>query len=230
MVERRYRPIVPVEHGNEREHRRLLAVRANAGLPKDGSEPMQGPLPLMPIATADLTGDYAASLWEGAIVYDTTLNSLVISNGASWVTFYEAGTWVPTLTTNGTDFTSVTYDAVTGGRYVKIGSLVHIQGRLRTDAVTVGAASGNVLIGGLPYAGVAHTGSTNDANSAIAVAQCSGWAGEEPMSINSGPSSLLLQLAYRTAVDGNTSQSVVADVATGADANSIIFGGTYITA
>ena len=66
-------------------------------------------------------------------------------------TFYEEGVWTPTYTTNGTDFTLVTYDGVTKGRYVRIGNMVHLSGIIRTDAITVGGATGDVLIGGLPF-------------------------------------------------------------------------------
>lgn len=90
MVDRKYRPIVPVEHTNEREHRRLLAMRANAGVPKDGSEGMTGPLPLKSFTVAELTGDYAASLWSGAIVYvsnETGGAQPAFSDGTNWRRF-----------------------------------------------------------------------------------------------------------------------------------------------
>ena len=45
VVDRTQRPIVPQTHANEVEHRRMLAVRANASLPKDGSEGMSGAVP-----------------------------------------------------------------------------------------------------------------------------------------------------------------------------------------
>lgn len=46
---------------------------------------------------------------------------------------YEEGTFSPTLTTDGTDFTSVTYFAgFNGGKYTKIGRLVTVQIALGT--------------------------------------------------------------------------------------------------
>jgi hypothetical protein len=87
VVERRYRPIVPTENYDEREHRRMLAVRANACLPKDGSEPMSYPLPLKSFVVADLTGDFAASLWTGAIVNvsnETGGAVIAFSDGTDW--------------------------------------------------------------------------------------------------------------------------------------------------
>lgn len=135
---------------------------------------------------------------------------------------YEEGTWVPRLTTDGTDFTSVTYDAITSGQYTKVGNLVHVQGVLRTDAITVGSATGNLMIEDLPFASLGE--------GTLCVPRSSGWAGEEPsgMTVNTGQTSAYLW--YRTAADGNSAISVVADAGTGADANLIYFGGTYIAA
>jgi hypothetical protein len=87
VAERRYRPIVPVEHADEREHRRLLAVRASASLPKDGTEPMAAPLLFKSFVVADLAGDYAASLWTGAMVYVSNESGgavVAFSDGTDW--------------------------------------------------------------------------------------------------------------------------------------------------
>ena len=88
MVDRRLRPVVPVEHADEREHRRLLAIRASAALPKDGSEPMQYPLPLKSYVVADLTGDFAASLWTGSLIYVSNESGgavVAFSDGSNWL-------------------------------------------------------------------------------------------------------------------------------------------------
>ena len=82
MVE--LRPIVPTVHADETEHRRLLATRVNAALPKDGTEGMTQPLLLKSFAVADLPD---AALWEGAIIYvpDETGGSIIaFSGGTDW--------------------------------------------------------------------------------------------------------------------------------------------------
>ncbi len=87
MVDRTKRPIAPLVFGNEEEHRRRIAERANSCLPKDGSEGMTYPLPLLSLAVADLTGAYAASLWTGALVYVTDETGGAIpcfSDGTNW--------------------------------------------------------------------------------------------------------------------------------------------------
>lgn len=87
MVDRRYRPIAPVDHADEREHRRLIADRANAGLPKDGTEGMSAPMKAWSVTAASLTGDYAASLWEGAVVYVSDEDAFAYSDGTTWQRF-----------------------------------------------------------------------------------------------------------------------------------------------
>lgn len=78
------RPDAPVNHQNESAHRRLIAVRANASLPKDGSQPMTEPLPLFQSTQANLPD---AGLWTGAIVFVTDAprgEQAQVSNGVEW--------------------------------------------------------------------------------------------------------------------------------------------------
>jgi hypothetical protein len=139
-------------------------------------------------------------------------------------TGYEEGLWTPVLTTDGVDFDSVTYDtAVTEGVYTKIGRVVYIYGALQTDAVTVGGATGNVVIGGLPFTRLAGI-----SGAAISIGWSAEWAGEEPTSAL--VTSDYIELYYRNAVDGNSLSTAVADVGTGTNDNSIYFSGFYFTA
>jgi hypothetical protein len=64
---------------------------------------------------------------------------------------YEEGAWTASLTTTGTGFGGVSY-ALNTGRYVKIGRLVNISLRFITSAVTIGPATSNVILSGLPFA------------------------------------------------------------------------------
>lgn len=84
MANQRTRPATPLTHPDEAEHRRLIAMRANASLPKDGTDSMGAPLLLKSYAVADLPD---ASLWTGALVYvsDETGGAVpVFSDGANW--------------------------------------------------------------------------------------------------------------------------------------------------
>jgi hypothetical protein len=143
---------------------------------------------------------------------------------------YEEGTWTPTLTTGGTNFTSVTYNAVTGGKYIKVGNVVHIQGVMRTDAVVIGSASGAVRIDGLPYTVAANIGSTANGNSAICLGLSTTWAVDNPIAGMALPSTTQINLYYRAIVGGATTDLPAATgVATGASSNNLRFSGTYVT-
>jgi hypothetical protein len=62
---------------------------------------------------------------------------------------YEEGTWTPTFSRSGT---APVYSASTAsGSYTKIGNVVHIQLLIVVSSVTT-SGSGNLLIGGLPFA------------------------------------------------------------------------------
>ena len=139
---------------------------------------------------------------------------------------YEEGTFTPTLTTDGTDFTSVTYDARTGGSYTKVGRLVHFQLTVVTDAITAGSASGGVVIGGLPFTPATVSGAGTDQYTAVSITFGSNWnAGNNPTSARVHETSAYINL-YR---DGTTTVAV-ADAQTGSNDNYINIAGTYTTA
>jgi hypothetical protein len=139
---------------------------------------------------------------------------------------YVAGVWVPTLTTTGVTFDSVTYSGNTGGLYVRIGRLVHIQGTLETTAVTVGSATGNVVIGGLPFAAAADFEGDDAGFGGIAIGWVALWGGDMPSAAGVNSDESYIELFYRTAVNGATVALATSDVGTD---NIIRFGGTYMT-
>ena len=71
---------------------------------------------------------------------------------------YETGTWTPVMAASGTN-PSVGY-AVQEGRYTKIGRQVIAPFRIQLNALTLGSASGNIQIQGLPFTS-ASTSSSN---------------------------------------------------------------------
>lgn len=79
---------------------------------------------------------------------------------------YEEGTWTPIYKTSGTNYDSIVYN-FQFGTYIKIGQLVWVSFQLRTTSVTVGSASGNIRLGGLPF--TVGTGNADDAFSANAI-------------------------------------------------------------
>ena len=75
---------VPLEHADEKAHRREIAKRANGGLAIDGGY-MAAPLRLKSYAVADVPD---ATMWEGALIYvpDEAGGAVVaVSNGTDWV-------------------------------------------------------------------------------------------------------------------------------------------------
>ena len=136
------------------------------------------------------------------------------------------GTWTPTLTTTGTDFTSVTYDeGYRVGVWYRIGSLVYIQGQIGTDAITVGSASGNLIIGGLPYAAAAQP----DSGQSIAVGYSANFSGTNPTSILIPASQSYLSLYDRATSISASAAMTFMDVSSIANRNIVAFGGYYFT-
>ena len=129
---------------------------------------------------------------------------------------YEEGVWSPTYTTDGTDFGSITYDTQ-DGYYTKIGNTVVLRAYLRTDAITVGSASGNVVVGGLPFS------ASNSRNAGSVIP--SAFIGDHPIMIQASGSTAYLY--YQASASGTTSLLQVADLNTGANDNTIVFTVTY---
>lgn len=83
----RHRPEAPLVHANEKEHRRLIAMRANVGLAIDGTKPMLAPLVLKEYTVSTLP---TASLWEGGLIYvsdETGGAQPAFSDGTNWRRF-----------------------------------------------------------------------------------------------------------------------------------------------
>jgi hypothetical protein len=153
------------------------------------------------------------------------------SSNANTLDDYEEGFWSPTYSTDATGFTSVTYNTTfTGGYYVKIGQLVFLTGYLRTESITKGSASGNVIINGLPFV-VATSGASTyyRAQGTLLGAQ---FASNAPIQAGFTEGVSYIYPSRVNAIGSTSSvvSVVVADMATGANANVIQFGATYLTA
>jgi|694.fasta_scaffold15924_10 hypothetical protein len=137
---------------------------------------------------------------------------------------YEEGTWTPFYRPETGAFTSVNYDAVRYGKYTKIGNLVICSFALRTDAITVGTASGDVYIGGLPF--TTPTTAGPDAGSG-SVGYSATFAGDVPSSFYVRENDTALALYYRTTANGSATTLDVTDLGTGANVNYIIGVASY---
>lgn len=94
------------------------------------------------------------------------------STDANTLDDYEEGTFTPTVLGTGSNPT-VSYHGNNGGRYIKIGKMVYLQVYLRWLSLTGG--SGNMLVGGLPYAAAVST-------QAIGLSGVTEWSGSYPVS------------------------------------------------
>ena len=133
---------------------------------------------------------------------------------------YEEGTWTPTLTTTGTNFTSVTLD-IERASYTKIGRVVYVTGTIRSSAVTIGAASGFVVVGGLPFT----VNATYD--SALTVSYADSWASNTPRTGRFNNNATNFYLINTPTANGDYALNAPASVATGASSNRLDFSGYF---
>jgi hypothetical protein len=160
------------------------------------------------------------------ILFDTANKGIYLgvtsATASNLLDDYEEGTFTPTYSTSGTDFSSVTYDSITEGYYTKIGNTCYLQVLIRTDAITIGSASGLGVIGNLPFI----SGSNNQ--SSLYVGYSASFAVDNPSAAIITPSSSVIYLYSRATSNGNTVNLTPADFATGTNDNLIYLGGFYI--
>jgi hypothetical protein len=142
---------------------------------------------------------------------------------------YEEGTFNPTFVASGTAFTSVTYGANNGGRYIKIGNVVHVQMYVSSVAAIVGSATGVVRVGGLPYTSAANNQGTQNGSSALAIGYGAGFTtnGAQHAFVLPNSTSVSLYLHSSNVVSPGTAV-LVANMGTGA--LELVMSGTYIAA
>ena len=139
---------------------------------------------------------------------------------------YEEGSWTPVYGSSISSVDLVSYDAVTFGRYIKVGNTVHLWGRIRTDILEWNGTSGAVRITGVPFT------ATDLISGAIAFAGSVGYAtnfsGEEPQKIALNGSEQIY-LYYNSTSTANASNVQVSDMNSGGNANDMVFQLTYRT-
>jgi len=134
---------------------------------------------------------------------------------------YEEGDWTPEyIVTNGT--LNCTYDNQ-GGKYVKIGRVVHCEGRLRTDAVS--GDDGNIRIAGLPFLAAGGT----LARAALDIGACASFRS----GFHRPTEGLLLsdksEIALYRATQDSYATILKEDLETSINSNNIQFSITYRT-
>lgn len=142
----------------------------------------------------------------------------------------EPVTFSPVLVPASGSFTSVTYNTLNGGKALRIGNLVHFQLILYTDAITVGTASSEIRVSGLPWTAASSTGSTQDGFSSVSIGQSDAWNTNNPSSALVRAGTTAISLYYRATSNGVSVVSTVSHLATGANSNLVRISGTYIAA
>jgi hypothetical protein len=182
------------------------------------------------VAVSDLTAGRAISATQLTL----TTGNLIVASGqgidfsatpgtgtSELFNDYEEGTWTPAFAPASGAFTSVTY-ITQRGRYTKIGRSVTVNIYLLTSAISVGTASGAVLISGLPF--------TCDNQTYYAVpfgGDVRLFGGDTPSAAQVDINSTNVSLWYRTAANGATTALDVTDLGTGGADNLTIISGTY---
>jgi len=133
---------------------------------------------------------------------------------------YEEGTWTPVFEPASGSFTSITAGSNIGATYTRIGDVCYVNVFYRTDAITVGSASGSVRIGGLPFTAA-------DGFSPLMVGYAINFAGDQPFSALPRNGFTNMSLYYKTSSNGNSTNLNVTDLATGSNDNNIYIGGVY---
>jgi len=180
------------------------------------------------ITTTNLSLDVENKVRASGIMFGTD------TADANTLDDYEEGSWTPIYASTGSSIDSVTYDTdVRFGRYIKIGNVVHLWGRIRTDGLIWFTNSGSVYIDGMPFPATQAL-----SNGTLTFAGCVGYAnnfsGEEPQKIGmSGGSTDRLYLYYNSSSTANSANVNVADLGgssgSGTNANDVMFQVTYRT-
>lgn len=187
-------------------------------------------------ATA-LAGTEVVPVVQGGTTKKATIDQILAPASGKGIDFsaaggdvlkqYDEGTWTPVLSTDGVDFSSVTYSTDRGGRYIRVGNVVHIQCLMMTDSVTIGSASGKIVISGLPFAAAASSSGLNG-RCAFTIGFCANFSTNHPCAGWVNGSSSRIYLQYRATANGALNDLPASNVSTGANGNIIVLSGTYV--
>jgi hypothetical protein len=192
------------------------------------SEDTNGNITLTPNGTGDtiLNGDVGIGTDSpakdldvaGEIRASTGLLFGTDTAAANTLDDYEEGTWTPAFTPTTGSYTTITYNAETGGFYTKIGNVVHFQGTCRLSAFTIGTGSGNLKITGFPF-----SADTGTPDGFVSCAYRGGFAtNENPNAGEFSSGQDYITFFYNDAVAGVSQASQAGDLT--ATANVKFFG------
>jgi hypothetical protein len=165
---------------------------------------------------------------SGARFKDLYLSGGVYLGGtgsANYLDDYEEGSFTPTYTASNSSPTS-TY-GIQSGFYVKVGKFVHVQVRIRTDAISGG--SGTLRVVGFPFTNISDT----QGYSSFSLGYVTGFSSTgHPSKGYLIPATTTFDLVKNNTSDPRDASSntvQVSDMVNGSGRNDIIFAGTYMT-
>ena len=135
---------------------------------------------------------------------------------------YETGSFTPNYSTE-SGGESITYDGITAGSYVKIGSLVFITGFIRTDSVSGGGSY--LYLGGFPFTNASGT----SRQGFIGIARSSAFVTNQPSALEMVSGGTKAFVKFRGTANDNSDNLLAGNLGTGANANIILFSGAYTT-
>lgn len=137
---------------------------------------------------------------------------------------YEEGEWTPEYAGQ-TNAGAFTYD-IQVGHYTKIGRLVTVSGRLRTDSAS--GATGNAQIIGLPFS--VRSTSTEGVSGCGSIGEVGNFDTEYPIGLYANSTSSTLYITTQLAVNGVINKMNAANgFLDAANANGLFFSCTYQT-
>lgn len=178
--------------------------------------------------TPTLVGDVTLS--TGNLVIGTSGKGVDFSATAGTGTSellndYEEGTWSPVYSTGTTPPTTPFTMDVVSATYTKVGRMVNIRAVIRTDSVDTTGSAGSLIIQGLPFTSAA----SSAGQTPVLVARVDTWAGDFPDCGYVEGGNTIINLQYRTSVNGANLFMNAADLTTGAvsNANNMQLSSTY---
>jgi hypothetical protein len=148
-----------------------------------------------------------------------TANANAAGMTSELLNWYEEGTWTPVYATTGNPYTSVTY-GIQSGTYTRIGRMVSIKLRIRTSAVTIGSASGALIITGLPFTSAA-------SGCPVTIGYADTFSTNAPINAEVNGSATSIALYYRATVGGSVASMQYNYLSTGAADNDLTIAGFY---
>jgi len=181
-----------------------------------------------PVTRMTIENNGDVTIEDGNLVIGTSGHGIDFSAGAAAASTsnlldeYEFGTFTPVYEATGTAFGAIAY-ASQVGEYIKVGGLVTINLLLKTSSFTAGSTSGNVQIGGLPFAAQGGTG----LGAVGSVAAQDSWLNFFPLGgwVNSADDIILVN---NTGDRTSYRQIPVANMSTASNANRLYLTATYI--